>query len=231
MGLLSSPTSLELLEEIRSGLNQPDSTNSFWSDDDILRYINKGIRRFFMEAVVHMEGHFTTQEDLDLVSGVDAVDLPSDFFSIRALYKHLANNQSYAMLRYRNNLTEGYETLGSTNSDTYLPYYYIRSQQLILRPVPNLSETDGLRLEYIQFPETMVTGGDTLTAEVSPVFRDLIVAYATWQAKKKESLVTGVDVTAIAKDDLQDQYTVFKDIIVSRSANPTAVIPFNPEAE
>ena len=70
-----------------------------------------------------------------------------------------------------------------------------------------------------------------MTAEVSPVFRDLIIAYCTWQAKVKQSLVAGTDMASIAKDHLTDQYLAFKDVVVSRSANPTAIIPFNPEAE
>lgn len=231
MPLLSAPTAGELIEEIRSNLNQPDSANSFWSDDEILSYLNRGVRRYFMEVVMYMEGHFTTQVDLDIVSGVDTVACPSDFFKVKALYKKITASSGYAILHYRNNLTSGYETLGNTSSESYLPYYMIRGQNFVLRPQPNFSEVGGLRLEYVQFPETMLSGGDDLTSEMSPVFRDMLIAYATWQAKLKESLVTGVDVTSLAKDHLNDQYVAFKEVVVSRSANPTAIQPFNPEAE
>lgn len=229
MGTLVSPTLQALITSARNLLNQPDPNNSFWSDEELSSYANEGVRVYFAELVNMNEGHFTTQTDLDITNASELVTTPSDFLEVRALYKKV--NNGYIILPYRNNLTEGYSTEGGTNSETYLPYYYFRGNNLVLRPVPQFSETGGLRLEYIQFPDTLVNGGDALTSQISPVFKQIVEMYIVYKAKVKESLVLGADTTSIAAQNLSELTKQFKDVIAIRSKNPTAVIPFNPESE
>lgn len=227
MATLSSPTIEDLIVNVRNMLNQPDPANSFWSDDELTAYLNEAVRRYFVEVVQHFEGQFTTTTDLNITTDTETISLPSDFFEMKALYKKVTNG--YEMLHYRNQLTGGYSTQGGTAANAYFPSYYLRGNNLVLRPVPNFSETSGLKLEYVQFPETLVTGGDTLTAQISPVFRDLIEAYAVWKAKVKESLVNGSNTAALALQNLNDLFLAFKESIGQRSASPTAIRPFNPE--
>lgn len=227
MALLSSPTADDLLVNIRNMLNQPDATNSFWTDAELLTYVDEAVRRYYVEVVQHAEGQFNVVTDLDIVGGAETIDLPSDFFELRALYRK--TSQGYDMLFYRNNLTEGYATTTASGGDLYNPYYYFRGNALVLRPIPGFDQVAGLRMEYVQFPETIVTGGDSLTSQVSPVFKDLIETYAVYKAKMKESLVSGVDTSALAKANLNDLFAVFKEVIEGRSYSPTAVKPFNPE--
>ncbi len=226
MATLSSPTQQALITNIRNLLNQPESTNSFWSDSELIEYINEAVRIYFVEVAHANEGQFTTTSDLNIVSGTETIALPSDFFEAKALYKKVTDG--YVVLPYMNNMTESYSTTGGSSSNHYFPSYYFRGNNLVLRDVPGLSETAGLRLEYIQFPETMVTGGDSLTSQVSPVFKQLIEMYAVYKAKLKESLVSGVNVQGPAVDNLKDLYGAFKESITNRSKNPTFITPFNP---
>jgi len=227
MALLSTPTADDLLVNIRNMLNQPNATNSFWTDEELLSYVNEAIRRYYVEVVQHAEGQFNVVTDLDITADTETVALPSDFFELRALYRK--TSQGYDMLFYRNNLTEGYATTTASGGDLYNPYYYFRGNSLVLRPIPGFTQADGLRLEYVQFPETIVTGGDSLTSQVSPIFKDLIETYAVYKAKQKESLVSGVNTGALAKDNLNDLFASFKEVIEGRSYSPTAIKPFNPE--
>jgi hypothetical protein len=226
MATLSSPYASDLLFNVRNMLNQPNATNSFWTDDELLTYINEGIRRYFTEVVQHMNGEFVTTATLDLTSGTDTIALPSDFFQMRALYRATPNG--YTILQYRNNLTEGYATNvgGGTG---YLPYYYLQGNSIVIRPVSNFSETGAFKIEYIQFPTTMVTGGDQLTSAVSPVFKDMVETYAVYKAKLKESLTNGAVLTPAIKQNLDDLYLAFKDCMAKRSYQPTYVQQFNPD--
>lgn len=226
MATLTSPGLQELLTNVRNMLNQPSSVNSFWSDDELTTYINEAIRRYFTEVVQHANGEFDTTATLNIVANTDAVPLPSDFFKVRAVYRTVTDG--YEMLEYRNNLTEGYYT-NMGGGAGYLPYYYLRSNSLVLRPVANFSETGGLYLEYTAFPPTMLTGGDTMTADVSPIFRDMVEVYAVYKAKVKESLVSGTDTTAVIKKNLDDLYIAFKDIMSKRTQQPSYVQLYNPE--
>lgn len=229
MGTLSNPLLSELLVNVRLLLNQPNASNSNWTDAELTVYLNEAIRINFAELTKINEGHFLTVTDLNVTANQETVPLPSDFFAIRALYKK--SNEVYIILPYRNNMTEGYSTQGGGGTDTYFPSYYIRGDNLVLRPVPNFTETASMRLEYIQFPSTLVTGTDALTDQITPVFKQVIEMYAVYKAKMKESLVTGVNTFAIAKDNLHDLESQFADVIALRSKNPTSVIPFNPEGE
>jgi len=227
MATLSAPTIEELLVEVRDMLSQPSATNSTWSDESLANYLNEGVRRAFTEIIQTGEGQFTAAVSLNLVAGSETVALPTDCFKVKCLYRKVANG--YEMLSYRNNLTEGYSTTGGESGPSYSPDYSFRGNSLFLRPVPNFNETAGLRLEYIQFPETMLSGGDSLTSQMSPIFRDLIIMYAVYKAKVKESLTNGTDTSTLARENLNDLFTSLREIIAHRSANPTAIIPFNPE--
>jgi hypothetical protein len=227
MSTLAAPTLQNLITSVRNMLNQPNPQNSFWKDTELTEYLNEGVRIYFGEVVQNNEGLFTTTTDLNITSGTETVALPSDFFSIKNLWKKQSG--SYQVLPYRNSVDEGYPTNGATTGDGYLPSYFFRSNNIVLRPVPNFSETAGLKIEYVQFPDTMVNGGDSLTTQVSPMFKQVIETYAVYKAKLKESLVTGVQVHAAAGELLGSHVKMLRDAIANRSKNPTYVIPFNPE--
>lgn len=228
MAVLTSPVLDDLLTNVRTMLGQPSNINSSWTDEELTVYLNEGVRRYFSEVVTVAEGQFAAQVDLDIVSGVDAVPLPSDFFKCIILYIARGNG-SYDALQYRNNMQEGYSNIGGTSGTSYTPWYYFRGNTIILRDVPQFSQTAALRLEYVQFPTSLVSGGDVMTSQVVPVFRDLIETYAVYKAKVRESLSSGVNTYGPAKENLNDLYLAFKESIVQRSLNPVYVTAFNPE--
>ena len=230
MSVLTSPTLQNLLSETRIILNQRDPNNSLWQDDELTNYVNEGVRIYFTEAQAANEGYFAASVNLNITANDEAVALPVDCFKVRALYKKTSDG-GYILLPYRNNMTEGYSTQGGNGLNNYIPYYYFGDNNLILRPVPNFSETAGLRLEYIAFPDNMIWGGDSMTDSVSPIFKQLIVMYAVYKAKFKESLVSGGMMHKLAEEHLGALYQNFKNAISERSKNPTYVIPFNPETE
>lgn len=235
MALLTSPTLQNLLTSVRTVLRQRDPNNSTWLDDELSEYLNEAIRLFFLECTSVNEGYFTTQTgtqdnpDLDIVANTESVDLPADCFQIKNCYKKV--NEGWILLNYRNNMTEGYNSNAYGNSTTFFPSYTFQGNKLVFRPTPNFSETGGIRLEYLQFPETMVYGGDAMTNQVSPVFKQLIVMYAVYKAKLSESMTNGADLSSMAKSNLDQLTQLFRDTIQKRSKNPTYVVAFNPEQD
>lgn len=229
MATLSSPTLQQLLTNVRSLLNQPDRNNSFWSDDELTTYLNDAVATYYVEVVHNTEGQFTTVADLDITANQETVALPTDFFEARTVWKKVSNG--YVALPYRNRVDEGYSTQSGTSGDNFFPSYYFRKQNLVLRPTPNFSETAGLKIEYVQFPDTMVFGGDSLTNQVAPIFKQLIEMYAVYKAKLKESLVNGTQLHKSAEENMAAIYKSFKDQIALRSHSQTYVKPFNPETE
>jgi len=229
MATLTSPTLTELLAEVRILLNQTTAANSNWTDAALTNWLNEGVRRYFQEVTMHAEGHFTTTTTLDITAEQETVALPTDFYELKTLHKKVTNG--WVSLNYNNPLEEGFSTKGGTSSNTYIPYYFFRGQELVLRPTPNFSETGGLLLEYIQFPDTMVNGGDTLTNQVSPIFRDLIIMFAVYKAKFQESQATGISNHQNAAGELGALVTQLQDAVALRSKAPQYIKAFNPESE
>lgn len=223
---LSSPTLDLLLREVRILLNQRTEANSFWDNPELITYINDGIRTFFLEINEHAEGQFDKQVDLDIVSGVDLVALPSDFFQIKKLY--IKQNTFYKVLAYDNDVTASYETAQGTAAPSYEPYYYFRGNNIVLRPVPGFNATAGLRLEYTALPDTIITGGDSLTSSISPVYKELVVLHAVYKAKCKEDLVNNSNTSQKVAALLSDSYAKFKETVGRRSKYPQSVLMFNP---
>lgn len=222
---LTSNTLGKYLRTVRNLLNQPNAANSFWSDEELTDYLNEGIRMYYIEVTNNDEGAWTKIADLNIVSGTETVALPSDCFEVKALYKAVSNG--YEVLPYRNYESESYTTQGGTGTESYFPAYYFRENNLVLRPVPNFSQTAGLRIEYIYFPDMLQNAGDVASTNIMPIFKQLIEMYAVYKAKLKESLVNGVDTSVLAKDNLNQIYKQFVDTVQNRSRYPQFIKPFN----
>jgi hypothetical protein len=226
MATLAAPTLQKLIRETRIFLNQLDPNSSFWSDEELTNYANDGVSQFFQIINDEAEGQFDTTASLDLVAGQDTVSLPSDCFEVRSIY--VVQSGQNVMCPYKNNVTDGYMTTGTNTSSTYTPYYYFRSGNIVLRPIPQYSQTGGLLVEYTQFPQSLITGGDSLTSGISPVFKELVVKYICYQAKLKEASVMGGDSHRAIEAHLAALLMQFKQSISGRSKYPQFVIPFEP---
>ena len=173
------------------------------------------------------EGQFDKSTTLDITNAVETVPLPSDCFAIRGVWK--VQGSINRRLEYRQNITEDFGNSSSTNgAANYEPYYYIRGNSLVLRPIPGFSETAGLILEYTAFPTVLVYGGDTMDSGISPMFKELIVMYIVSKAKLKDDLVSGGNTRLPAESHLSDLYKNFKHQLSERSKAPQYVTPYEP---
>lgn len=226
MALLQQPTLARLLKETRIFLGQLKEDNSFWKDDELTLYINDGLRHYFTVIAEGGDGQFDTSTTLALVANQETVPLPTDCYEVRALY--IVQTDRNAILRYDNNITDSYTTLNNSGGNNYQPTYYFRGEDLVLRPMPNFSNPAALVLEYTKFPETLITGGDVLTKGISPIFKELVVKYAVYQAKLRESSVRGGDTYLPVQKHLSDLFQNFKNIANARTKYPQFIKPFNP---
>lgn len=124
---------------------------------------------------------------------------------------------------------EDFGNSSSTNGQAnYEPYYYLRGNNIVLRPIPGFSETGGLLIEYTGYPNVLVYGGDTLDSGISPLFKQILVAYGVTEAKRKDDLVTGGNTRAAAESHLADLWTNFKHQVSERSKAPQYITPYEP---
>lgn len=226
MGLLRSPSLNELLKSVRVMLRQESPDNSSWSDAALSEWINDAIRRYFLELAQENEGQFDKSVTLDLVANQETVDMPADFFMIKTLHRVIGNDR--IILEYNAGVSENWYANTSGVSAYYEPSYFLRVNQLVLRPFPPQDETGGLLLEYTAFPETIIFGGDVMSAGISPVFKELIIGYTVYKAKYQEDLTNNSSTSAKAAAHLQYLETIFKETVGNRSKYPQFTVPYNP---
>jgi hypothetical protein len=227
MSQIVTPTLEILVRSARVLLNQPKAENSRYTDAELTKYANDAVKQVFGVVNKVSEGQFDKIVNLNIANGVETVALPTDCFAIKALYK--VQNQVNRRLEYRSNIMMDYDNSSSnTGSTTYEPYYYLRVNNIVLRPIPGFAETNGLVLEYTAYPSVLVYGGDSLDSGVSPLFEELITTYIVYKAKLKDDLAGGGNSRQPAKEHLQDLYNNFKDQLSERSKAPQYVTVFEP---
>ena len=207
-------------------LRQQDSNNSNWSDAALTEWLNDAVRRYFLELAQENEGQFDKVVMLDLVKQVEEIPLPNDFLMVKTIHRVIGNDR--LILEYNSAISENYYQNTTGISVYYEPYYFIRGNNLVVRPFPPQDEVGGLQLEYTSFPDTMISGNDALTAGISPVFRELIVSYAVYKAKQQEDLTNNSNTSAKAATHLQYLETTFKESVGNRSRYPQFTVPYNP---
>lgn len=218
-------------------MNQPKAENSRFSDAELTGYANDAIQQIFLDINEAGEGQFdqstsdatnVSYPGLNVTKNVETVALPSDCFAIKAVY--FKQGQMNRRLEYRQNIMMDYDT-SATNSGqtTYEPYYYLRGNSLVLRPIPGFTSTDNpITIEYTAYPQVLVYGGDSMDNGISPLFKELIVSYIVSKAKFKDDLSGQGQGYALASSRMVDLFKQFKHQVMERSKAPQYVTPFEP---
>lgn len=174
------------------------------------------------------EGQFDKTATADVTNATETVALPTDCFAIRGVWwKQGTINRR---LEYRQNITEDFGNDSSTNGQSnYEPYYYLRGNNLVFRPIPGFTSTNQpIYIEYTAYPNVLVYGGDTLDAGISPLFKQILVAYAVTEAKRKDDLVNNGNSRTAAESHFSGLWGNFKHQIMERSKGPQYITPFEP---
>lgn len=227
MATIVTPTLESLVRDSRILLNQPKAENSRFSDAELTKYANQAVKQIFGIVNKMSEGQFDKTTTLNIASGVETVALPSDCFAIKAVYK--VQGTVNRRLEYKNSIMLDYDNNSqNSGSTTYEPYYYLRVNNLVLRPIPGFSETAGLILEYTSYPSILQFGGDSVDSGVSPLFEELITTYIVYKCKLKDDLAGGGNSRQAAVEHMSDLYSNFKDQLSERSKAPQYISPFEP---
>lgn len=227
MATLVAPTLEKLVREARVLLRQPRAENSRFTDAELIGYANDALQQVFLTVNEAGEGQFDKTSTLNIVNATETVALPVDCFSIKALYK--LQGTVWRRLEYRQNIMMDFD-VNATNSGstTYEPYYYLRGNSLVLRPIPGFSETGSLKIEYTAYPAVLVMGADNLDAGLSPLFKELIVMYIVAKAKLADDLNGGGQGYALAASHRDDLFRQFKHQLMERSKAPQYITVFEP---
>ncbi len=150
-------------EPLDSTRNFPDNTSTFWTDSQLITYVNMVQHEVANEIVQAFEDYFVTQTNLSVVSGCADYTLPARFIKVRRVED----------IRNPNNPSEVYpitmnekESLGNQSllngSSSYWPGgYYIRGNQIVLTDTPTFTDTSAIRMYYVRALANITSPNDS----------------------------------------------------------------------
>ncbi len=218
-------------------MSQPKAENSRFSDAELTTYANDAIQQIFLTINEVGEGQFdkstsdatnVSYPGLNVVNGVETVALPTDCFAIKGVW--YTQGTMKRRLEYRQNTLMDYDATNTNSGQTtYEPYYYLRGNNLVLRPIPGFTSTDyPITIEYTAYPQVLVYGGDSMDNGISPLFKELIESYMVEKAKFKDDLSGNGQGYGLAKARMVDLFHQFKHQVIERSKAPQYVTIFEP---
>jgi hypothetical protein len=217
-------TLLELRTRVRSYLDEPDAR--FWTDAELNNWINQAYFFAYMEFVQAFENYFATVVFQNITAGVDTYALPANFDKFRLL-ERVINNTVTIPLQEFNRIETSNLISSFTATNSYLPTYRFVGPNFVLEPMPQVTITNGLRLEYVPGAAPLVADGDSPVSTFLNQWQELIVLKAVVSAKLKEEMTgnQGADLGPF-QVMLETWENKVKDAIALRSQSRKYTEPF-----
>jgi len=177
-------TTADILAQIRSALVEP--VPGFWTDEELLRWINRGQLDFVNRTRV-MEDKYTTSTQ----NGVGIYPLPENCLSVHAIFINVATTgQSANWLRLvpsnlEKNAQQAPNFTATGTGQTGSPgSYMIWGRSLYLFPIPNTDGSDDILMFFKSKPLDITASDQPLGLDDS--LHEALIAYTLWRAFEKE---------------------------------------------
>lgn len=184
-------TKAQIISDIRSKLNE--STADFWSDAELLRWVNQ--RYHLLEEAVDrvFENYFLTESVTDTVEDEQEYQLPTDFKRMRRVEVNydIDNSDSVYQRAYPVELDQIRQRLENTNLGVGIqrhPIYYLRGDNIGFLPIPDEDGTNAIRIQYVAEQDDLSDDADVPVIPVSYHYLIVIGACADALEKGKRDL-------------------------------------------
>lgn len=232
----------DLILEVRQDLNEEadaasEDTN-FWTDAYILGRLNRGFRRVWQiareqkesprfmrrlrstDAKLVLAGVEFDPATLKLVQDMDQMKLPPDFEELHLLEPLVDNDttESGIMFHYTKLANDKFRvlvrTVGPSRGGSYQCEVVERDDgaYLLIAPKMQLTESSNIIMEYVFQPKVFAMGDRLLNTGFDNDSLDAVIAFALWEAYKKEGRRENLQQAAAAWQEASD--------FVKRSSGP-----------
>ena len=219
------------LTQLRTRVLDPIDMNDLTIVDEteVNRYINQGIK--VVSAAIHnlYEDYYLDKEDLTLVNGTRAYDLPADIYAdkIRKIMYNDGNNDEYEISRVK--YLELIKHVNDTSDADAKNYQYIitnnltngRKIQIYPTPSENLVITDGLW--YIRNAKQLSLDADIL--DIPDEFENVVILYAQKECLKKD--LPNVSTQQQAEKDYQEERVLMIETLSNRQPDKDTLLPMD----
>lgn len=174
-----------------------DDNNKRWSVAEVDSYINMAYGYYYDRLInVCYDGLVTTPVLLDMTSGTNTIDLPTDFYKAKILYRFYPSTSTGAIKKipcYFKNNFENTQIITGLSGMFYRPSYSFLGQKLLLDPVPFQTIEEAFELVYYPIKANLVNTTDAPVNGFSTEWHQLIPLRAAMLAKlREEDDTTGI---------------------------------------
>lgn len=214
----------DLIDEIRSDLDEAVDTGinetNFWTDAELVTWMNKGIRKVWQKAREAKENWFVRKlrstdpkltiygraydpSQMQLVSDTREIKLPPDLFELRLMEPITSSSideRDDSVQFYFGNLSDqSYRALsrsvGPAQGGRYECEIIFRTTGPVCTFVPQIALTDPMdvMIEYVAAPRKLAQTDTFENTGLNDFMLDAIQAYVVYRARKKEGASKELD--------------------------------------
>lgn len=215
----STTTLTQALADVRSRIDESSSTNGYWTDAELTRWINEAQRDIARRVEVLQQFSTTVLA----VAGTAKYNLPADVIRVhRVDFVPTGSTQVYPM---ESRVYDEMDQVWGVNPNTqrsYPSFYVIwgvpggTGLQMQVYPVP--SSAGNFNLYYYRLPVALVNAGDTL--DIPEGWQDLVSLYCEYVAKRKLRDQTWQEAKQLYDESLSNLIAVTRDY----TDNPRTII-------
>jgi len=164
----------QLIIRTRRYIKQPDEAVSHWDNDFIRQVLNSQYRLRCTELHLAHEGHFQNVSFRDIEALKARYEWPPGFTRLLKLELVRADGRVSPIQRYERRY-ESNPVSGAYGQDSYYCHFRPISGGFVLEPAPQVTVSQGLRMEYNGIPSEIVDDGDVLHPDFPEIFDELLV--------------------------------------------------------
>lgn len=141
-------TTAQLISRVR---NLGEIRQVYVSDNAMIDEINQS-RLELLEKLVNVGSadYFETSQNINIVANTESYALPTNYFTTLGVDIKLSNGDFWSAERY--NLQDRNLLTNAVVYDREETRYRIRGENIVLSPIPNWSETNGIKHIYVAVP-------------------------------------------------------------------------------
>lgn len=144
-------------------------------DDTVLKYLNLVYRDVVNNIIEANQWYYWQRSTADLIAGRNEYALPEDVDKVKNVYIKYQTSDYYTECIFRSfsEIERSIENLNDTLSKSN-PIAIIADDSVFIAPAPEQDFTDGLRLNYIEFPEELTLSSTENEIDIPKQYHDVL---------------------------------------------------------
>jgi hypothetical protein len=171
-----------LRAEVRNLLRETVTAESFWTDAELLVYVNQALDMRVMELAEQHEGWVTDAFTANIVANQVEYTLQEGIGRVKrvVMIVPVGDDTIEVPLRRAEHWDDAvYKPTVATTDSNVLPTYRLMGNLLMLEPPPTTAVTAGLRCEFELAPDRLTADDSKIAARFPNVMETLLI-YDTW---------------------------------------------------